>query len=41
MTYGPPFSGINLPETAPLQGISGYGLSDRPRPEGRGFYKKL
>ncbi len=26
MTYGPPFSGINLPETAPLQGISGYGL---------------
>ena len=27
MTYGPPFSGINLPETAPLQGISGYGLN--------------
>ena len=26
MTYGPPFSGINLPETAPLQGTSGYGL---------------
>lgn len=26
MTYGPPFSGINLPETAPLQGASGYGL---------------
>ena len=25
MTYGPPFSGINLPETAPLQGESGYG----------------
>ena len=27
MTYGPPFSGINLPETAPLQGTSGYGLN--------------
>lgn len=26
MTYGPPFSGINLPETALLQGTSGYGL---------------
>ncbi len=26
MTYGPPFSGVNLPETAPLQGTSGYGL---------------
>lgn len=26
MTYGPPFSGINLPETAPLQGTSSYGL---------------
>ncbi len=26
MTYGPPFSGINLPESAPLQGTSGYGL---------------
>ena len=26
MTYGPPFSGINLSETAPLQGTSGYGL---------------
>ena len=27
MTYGPEFSGINLPETAPLQGTSGYGLN--------------
>ncbi len=27
MTYGPPFSGINLPETAPLQGTSGYGVN--------------
>ena len=27
MTYGPPFSGINLPETSPLQGTSGYGLN--------------
>ena len=27
MTYGPPFSGINLSETAPLQGTSGYGLN--------------
>lgn len=27
MTYGPPFSGINVPETAPLQGTSGYGLN--------------
>ncbi len=27
MTYGPPFSGINLPEAAPLQGTSGYGLN--------------
>ncbi|RKU27308.1 hypothetical protein C6497_11190 [Candidatus Poribacteria bacterium] len=26
MTYGPPFSGINIPETGPLQGVSGYGL---------------
>ncbi len=26
MTYGPPFSGINLPETASLRGTSGYGL---------------
>ena len=26
MTYGPPFAGINLSETAPLQGTSGYGL---------------
>ena len=26
MTYGPPFSGVNLPETAPLQGTSGYGI---------------
>ncbi len=27
MTYGPPFSGINLPEAVPLQGTSGYGLN--------------
>ena len=26
MTYGPPFCGINIPETGPLQGESGYGL---------------
>ena len=26
MTYGPPFSGINLEETAPLNGSSTYGL---------------
>ena len=26
MTYGPPFSGINLDETAPLNGASAYGL---------------
>ncbi len=25
MTYGPPFTGINLPENAPLQGTSSYG----------------
>lgn len=26
MTYGPPFSGVNIPEDGPLQGESGYGL---------------
>jgi nucleoside-diphosphate-sugar epimerase len=26
MTYGPPFSGVNIDETGPLSGTSGYGL---------------
>lgn len=26
MTYGPPFAGVNLPETAPLNGTSGYAI---------------